>query len=110
MPCLSPLTHPPAHLPARPQLKSKEEELINLSSVHTTSTAAYDRRVQELELRAARLGEANKQLELRRALDVEGWTADVTALRKMLTAVDIKLHEMRLVERWVGGRGGREVG
>lgn len=84
--------------------------MINLSSVHTTSTAAYDRRVQELELRAARLGEANKQLELRRALDVEGWTADVTALRKMLTAVDIKLHEMRLVERWVGGRGGREVG
>ncbi|KAG2433514.1 hypothetical protein HYH02_012632 [Chlamydomonas schloesseri] len=83
----------------RAQLKTKEEELINLSSVHTTSAAAYDRRVQELELKVARLAEANKQLELRRALDVEGWAADVSALRKMLTAVDIKLHEMRLVER-----------
>lgn len=29
----------------------------------------------------------------------QGFTADVTLLRKMLTAVDRKLHEMRLVER-----------
>ncbi|GLC41905.1 hypothetical protein PLESTB_001046000 [Pleodorina starrii] len=83
----------------RSQLKAKEEELINLASVHTTSVAQYDRRVSELELRAARLTEANRQLELRRHLDCEGWTADVTALRKTLTAVDRKLHEMRLVER-----------
>lgn len=42
------------------QLKSKEEELINLSSVHTALTAQYDRRVAELELRVQRLTEANK--------------------------------------------------
>ena len=30
---------------------------------------------------------------------MEGWTADVTTLRKMLVAIDRKLHEMRLVER-----------
>ncbi|PNH02442.1 Coiled-coil domain-containing protein 77 [Tetrabaena socialis] len=83
----------------RQQLKGKEEELINLSSVHNTMCVQYDRRVAELELKAARLGEANKQLELRRHLDCEGWTADVTALRRTLTAVDRKLHEMRLVER-----------
>ncbi|KXZ44254.1 hypothetical protein GPECTOR_70g485 [Gonium pectorale] len=83
----------------RSQLKSKEEELMNLTSVHTAAVAAYDRRVAELELKVARLTEANKQLELRRHLDCEGWTADVTVLRKMLTAVDRKLHEMRLVER-----------
>ncbi|GIM05695.1 hypothetical protein Vretimale_10129 [Volvox reticuliferus] len=83
----------------RAQVKQKEEELINLTSVHTTAVAQYDRRVSELELKVARLTEANKQLELRRHLDCEGWTADVTALRKTLTAVDRKLHEMRLVER-----------
>ncbi|GIL62982.1 hypothetical protein Vafri_17149 [Volvox africanus] len=83
----------------RVQVKQKEEELINLTSVHNTAVAQYDRRVSELELKVARLTEANKQLELRRHLDCEGWTADVTALRKTLTAVDRKLHEMRLVER-----------
>ncbi|GFR40782.1 hypothetical protein Agub_g1396 [Astrephomene gubernaculifera] len=83
----------------RNQLKLKEEELINLSSVHNTSVSQYDKRIAELELRAARLTESNRQLELRRHLDCEGWTADVTALRKTLTAVDRKLHEMRLVER-----------
>jgi hypothetical protein len=57
------------------------------------------RRVEELELRCGRLTEVNKQLELRRHLDCEGWTADVSALRRTLTAVDRKLHEMRLVER-----------
>lgn len=40
-----------------------------------------------------------RQLELRRHLDTEGWTADVTALRRTLNAVDRKLLEMRLVER-----------
>lgn len=41
-----------------------------------------------------------RQLELRRHLDMEGWTNDVTMLRKQMTAVDRKLLEMRLVERW----------
>ncbi|KAG2498150.1 hypothetical protein HYH03_003908 [Edaphochlamys debaryana] len=83
----------------RSQLKAKEEDLVNLSSVHNTAVAQYDRRIAELELKVARLAESNKQLELRRHLDCEGWTADVTALRKTLGAVDRKLHEMRLVER-----------
>ena len=40
-----------------------------------------------------------KQLEVRRALDAEGWLSDVTILRKQLQAVDRKLHQMRLVDR-----------
>lgn len=47
----------------------------------------------------ARLTENNRQLELRRAQDNEGWVADVTFLRRALTAVDRKLLQMRLVER-----------
>lgn len=88
------------HANRTPQLKSKEEELLNLTSVHTASVAQYDRRVADLELRVARLTESNRQLELRRHLDTKGWTADVSALRKTLGAVECKLHEMRLVERY----------
>lgn len=40
-----------------------------------------------------------RQLELRRQLDVDGWTADVTTLRKTLAAVDRKLLQMRLIDR-----------
>ncbi len=40
-----------------------------------------------------------KQLEVRRALDAEGWLSDVTILRKQLAAVDRKLHQMRLMDR-----------
>ena len=40
-----------------------------------------------------------KHLEIRRALDAEGWLSDVTILRKQLAAVDRKLHQMRLMDR-----------
>lgn len=40
-----------------------------------------------------------KELEHRRALDLEGFTADITHLRKSVVAVDRKLHQMRLVHR-----------
>ena len=40
-----------------------------------------------------------RQLEVRRALDAEGWLSDVTILRKQLAAVDRKLHQMRLMDR-----------
>ncbi len=43
---------------------------------------------------------------MRRHLDAEGWTADVTALRRTLNAVDRKLLEMRLMERWGAPREG----
>ena len=33
-------------------------------------------------------------------MDMEGFAADATHLRKMLTSIDRKLHEMRLIDRW----------
>lgn len=66
--------------------QEEERELLSLSPHHTS---------------AAKLASTNKALEGRRAMDMEGFAADLSALRKMLTAVDRKLHEMRLVERWV---------
>ncbi|KAJ9527458.1 hypothetical protein QJQ45_025730 [Haematococcus lacustris] len=83
----------------RKQLKAKEEELINLSSMHTHAAASADERVAELEAKISRLTAANKQLEVRRFQDQEGWSADVTSLRKQLTAIDRRLHEMRLADR-----------
>ena len=35
----------------------------------------------------------------RRHMDMEGFTADATHLRKMLASIDRKLHEMRLIDR-----------
>ena len=35
----------------------------------------------------------------RRHMDMEGFAADATQLRKMLTSIDRKLHEMRLIDR-----------
>ena len=81
------------------QVRSREEELRNLASLHTSVKAAAEQRIEELESKVQRLSEANKQLELRRQLDVDGWTADVTLLRKQLAAVDRKLLQMRLIDR-----------
>lgn len=47
-----------------------------------------------------RLSEANRSLEQRRQLDCDGWQADITLLRKSLAAVDRKLLQMRLIDRW----------
>lgn len=38
-------------------------------------------------------------MEHRRALDMEGFTNDVSLLRKQLASVDRKLHQMRLLDR-----------
>ncbi|KAF6256024.1 hypothetical protein COO60DRAFT_1627324 [Scenedesmus sp. NREL 46B-D3] len=83
----------------RDQVRWREEELMRLGSLHTTTKAAADKRIAELEGRVSRLLDANRQLELRRQLDVDGWAADVTALRKTLGAVDRKLLQMRLIDR-----------
>lgn len=59
----------------------------------------YEQRIGDMETKIMRLKEKNKQLEHRRALDLEGFTNDITILRKQLAVVDRKLHQMRLVDR-----------
>eukprot|EP00798_Chlamydomonas_sp_ICE-L_P012306 gene12306-15468_t len=88
------------HTATKAQLESRREhELVNLASVHTATKAQLERRVGELESKSSKLLEANKQLEMRRHMDMEGCTADITTLRKSIAAVNRKLHEMRLIER-----------
>ncbi len=88
------------------QLKVREDELVNLGSVHTAVKAQLEKRVAELEVRGSKLAEQKAALEQRRHMDMEGFTADLTHLRKMLAATDRKLHEMRLIDRCDEGRGG----
>ena len=88
-------------------MRAREEELTSLSSLHASTKAAAEKRILELEARAARLQEANRQLEQRRALEADGWTADVSLLRKQLAAVDRKLTQMRLIDRCGAGAAGR---
>ncbi|GAX72690.1 hypothetical protein CEUSTIGMA_g146.t1 [Chlamydomonas eustigma] len=83
----------------RKQLKVREDELINLGSVHTATKAQLEKRVTELEARSCKLAEQNKALDQRRHMDMEGFAADATHLRKMLASIDRKLHEMRLIDR-----------
>lgn len=82
----------------------REEELNSLTSLHAATKAASDKRIAELEARSSRLAESNRQLELRRQLDADGWAADVAMLRKRVSAVDRKLLQMRLIDRR-GGAG-----
>lgn len=67
--------------------------------MHTATKAQGEKRIAELEARVSRLTEQNKQLDMRRQMDLEGWVSDVTFLRRAVTSVDRKLLQMRLVER-----------
>jgi coiled-coil domain-containing protein 77 len=91
-------------------VRAREEELKALASLHTSTKAAAEEHIAELEARCTKLKEANRSLEMRRQLDVDGWTADVTLLRKQLAAVDRKLLQMRLIDRWGRAGRGRESG
>lgn len=83
----------------REQVKSREDELLSLSAVHTSVRTQYEKLTADLEARCQRLQDQNRQLEQRRALDMEGFSTDVTTLRKMIAAVDRKVVQVRLADR-----------
>ena len=80
-------------------MRQREEEIAGLENVHNAMKSQYERRIEGMEAKLMRFKEKNKQLEHRRALDLEGFTNDITILRKQLAAVDRKLHQMRLIDR-----------
>mmetsp|Transcript_37410 Transcript_37410/g.94558 ORF Transcript_37410/g.94558 Transcript_37410/m.94558 type:complete len:217 (+) Transcript_37410:428-1078(+) len=83
----------------REQLKAREEELINLEGVHSAVKAQYEKRVADLAAKVKALEEKLASVEARRALDMEGFTADVTYLRRSLAAVDRRVQQLKLVHR-----------
>lgn len=73
------------------------------SPQHKLIRGQLEARAVEAERRAARLTAHNKQLQLRRAQEMEGWAADVTQLRKRIAAVDRQLRQQALLQRLPDG-------
>ena len=59
----------------------------------------YEKRIKDLEKETKKAKKNYHDLEKRRAMDLEGFTSDVTTLRKLLSAVDRRLHQTRLAQR-----------
>ena len=59
----------------------------------------YEQRIADLEEEVKKQKKKQRDLEHRRTMDIEGFTSDVTTLRRLLSAVDRRLHQTRLVQR-----------
>ena len=55
--------------------------------------------IADLEEEVKKQKKKQRDLEHRRTMDIEGFTSDVTTLRRLLSAVDRRLHQTRLVQR-----------
>ena len=62
--------------------------MAKLEATHSASQGQSDAHTQQLQEKLEHAQEAVRQLEIRRALDQEGWASDVTLLRRQLAAVD----------------------
>ena len=83
----------------RAELREKEAEVLRMETVYATMKAAFEKRVADLEGKNGRLRAANLDLEARRAMDVEGFTATITSLRQRLKSLERTQLTMRLEER-----------
>ena len=81
------------------QLKAREMELGQLETMHAAVKEQLEARVRDLEGKLGKSKDALRHSEQRRVMDAEGFTHDVSNLRKQLAAVDRKLHAMRLQAR-----------
>ncbi len=70
---------------------------------HKLIRGQLEGRAVDAERRSARLAAHNKQLQLRRAQEMEGWAADVSQLRKRIAAVDRQLRQQALLMRLPDG-------
>eukprot|EP01026_Neomeris_dumetosa_P029646 TRINITY_DN23995_c0_g1_i4.p1 TRINITY_DN23995_c0_g1~~TRINITY_DN23995_c0_g1_i4.p1 ORF type:complete len:295 (+),score=54.52 TRINITY_DN23995_c0_g1_i4:580-1464(+) len=83
----------------RQQIHQKENEIANLKQTLSQSDSYHVQRQQELEGKVQKVNKRCAELEHRRALDLEGFTNDVSMLRKQLAAVNRRLHQMRILDR-----------
>lgn len=81
------------------QLAARGKELAHTRTAGERMQQSLEQQLAEAKAKLARALAGRQQLEQRRALDVEGFTADIALLRKALTATDRRLHQMRLADR-----------
>ena len=80
-------------------MEAKQSELLALEKTFAAARDQYASRIADLESKISKLTSINRQLETRRSLDLEGFVNEVSLLRKKLSVVDRRLHQMRLIER-----------
>ena len=78
------------------QIAKSEAHAVGLENALNTVRHQYEMRIAELEGNLKKVKTAKTRLEKRRALDVEGFAADISAMRKTVVAVDRRLHAARL--------------
>ena len=83
----------------RAELARREEELLNFETLHKLIRGQLEARVSEAERQATRAAARARDVQQRRAHEMEGWAADVSQLRKRIAAVDRRLKQMALVQR-----------
>lgn len=96
LPCLATCLHSQA---LQAELAARSEELLKFETLHRLLRGQLETRAGDAERRASRLAAANRELQQRRAHEMEGWAADVGALRKRIAAVDRKLTQQALLAR-----------
>lgn len=81
------------------RLAQRGEELVKFETFHKLIRAQLEARARDAERRAARLAARCRDLQHRRAHEMEGWAADVGQLRKRIAAVDRRLTQQSLLAR-----------
>eukprot|EP01025_Chloroclados_australasicus_P041684 TRINITY_DN4434_c0_g1_i7.p1 TRINITY_DN4434_c0_g1~~TRINITY_DN4434_c0_g1_i7.p1 ORF type:complete len:407 (+),score=37.63 TRINITY_DN4434_c0_g1_i7:49-1269(+) len=80
--------------------KQKQEIESKMAEESANTNQEKQKLAKQLEQnKIQRLNKRCAELEHRRALDLEGFTNDVTILRKQLAAIDRRLHQMRILDR-----------
>ncbi len=81
------------------QLAQRGEELLKFETVHKLIRGQLESRALEAEQRAERASVQAREVQRRRATEMEGWASDVGQLRKRIAAVDRRLKQMSLEQR-----------
>eukprot|EP00958_Prasinococcus_capsulatus_P016212 scaffold1786_cov398-Prasinococcus_capsulatus_cf.AAC.3 len=81
------------------QIKSREKDIAQLEDIFVATRSQYEQRIESLEVELESLQMKHRALERRRRLDIEGFTNDISHMRKKVVAVDRKLLQARLEDR-----------
>ena len=81
------------------QIAKSEAHAVGLENALAAVRQQYEVRVADLEEALKKLRAAHAKLQRRRAHDVEGWGADISAMRKKVSATERRLHQLRLCHR-----------
>jgi coiled-coil domain-containing protein 77 len=81
------------------ELEQRAEELLKFEIVHKLLRAQLETRAADAERRAAKAVARSRDVQLRRAHEMEGWASDVGQLRKRIAGVERRLTQWSLEQR-----------